>query len=446
MNNLAPEPSIPDLFDAAMRAHTAGELYAARDGYARLRELAPLNADSWHLGGVLEGQVGSMARAEELVRRAIEIDPAQAMFHTNLGNILSRKGSFDDAERAFKRAIEIEPQRIDAAANLALMTSWRGDVDEAERQFLAVLETAPGYMPARQNIVSLYLRKGEMLNAIRHAAMGLQTAPRNITLRHALGRAYADHGMPEKSIEVYRNWLADDPDHPEPAHHLAGLLNEGVPDRASDAYVRNAFECFATSFDAKLAELGYRAPALVGETLAEVLGTPAKTLRVIDAGCGTGLVAQHVLPYASTLVGVDLSPEMLERAAERGGYDELVEGELVAFLNGRPAACELLTTADTLCYFGRLDPFAAAARVALSAGGWVAFTVEARDDAAGEPDFKLHHHGRYSHRRSYVQDVLAAAGFADITIRETVLRNENKAPVRGWLARARLPLETTGHD
>ena len=150
MNNLAPEPSIPDLFDAAMHAHTAGELDAARDGYARLRELAPLNADSWHLGGVLEGQVGSMARAEELVRRAIEIDPAQAMFHTNLGNILSRKGSFDDAERAFKRAIELEPQRIDAAANLALMTSWRGDVDEAERQFLAVLETAPGYTPARR--------------------------------------------------------------------------------------------------------------------------------------------------------------------------------------------------------------------------------------------------------------------------------------------------------
>ena len=247
--------------------------------------------------------------------------------------------------------------------------------------------------------------------------------------------------MPDKAIEVYRNWLIDDPDHPQPKHHLAALLEEDIPERASDAYVRNAFEVFARSFDSKLAELEYRAPTLVGESVVEALGAPHKNLRVIDAGCGTGLVSPHLLPYARTLVGVDLSPEMLERAAERGGYDELVEAELVAFLEDRPASCELLTSADTLCYFGRLDLFLAAARRALTPGGWVVFTVEARDDGAAEPDYRLHHHGRYSHRRGYVEGSLAAAGFVEPSIREVALRNENRVPVRGWLARARVPQE-----
>ena len=441
MNATDPSPSIPDLFEAAMKAHSAADVDEARAGYAQLRELVPLNADAWHLAGVLEGQYGSWPLAESLVRRAIEIDADQAMFHCNLGNIVSRMGRFDDAELAYRRALELSPHHMESSSNLALMTSWRGDADEAERQFLALLERVPYYTPARQNIVSLYLRKDDFLSAIRHAATGLITSPKNIVLRHALGRAYADHGMPDKAIEVYRNWLIDDPDHPQPKHHLAALLNEDIPERASDAYVRNAFEVFARSFDAKLAELEYRAPTLVGESVVEALGAPGKSLRIIDAGCGTGLVSPHLLPYAHHLVGVDLSPEMLERAAERGGYDELVEAELVAFLESRPSTCELLTSADTLCYFGRLDQFAAAARRALTAGGWVVYTVEARDDAPGEPDYKLHHHGRYSHRRGYVEGVLTAAGFVDVTTDAVVLRNENRVPVRGWLARARVPQE-----
>jgi predicted TPR repeat methyltransferase len=176
-----------------------------------------------------------------------------------------------------------------------------------------------------------------------------------------------------------------------------------------------------------------------------VLASPGRSLRIFDAGCGTGLCAQYVAPFARQLVGVDLTREMLERAAVRGGYDELVLGELVAFLDTRRKSCDVLISADTLCYFGSLEEFAAAASRCVVPGGWVVFTVEAHDAEASEPDYRLHHHGRYSHRRDYVESAMLNAGFVELSLREVTLRLERGKPVRGWLTRARVPQEEVSH-
>ena len=55
-----------------------------------------------------------------------------------------------------------------------------------------------------------------------------------------------------------------------------------------------------------------------------------EALEVLDAGCGTGLAAPLLGPYARRLVGVDLSGAMLEQARALPQYDELVE-ELTKF-------------------------------------------------------------------------------------------------------------------
>ena len=50
------------------------------------------------------------------------------------------------------------------------------------------------------------------------------------------------------------------------------------------------FDSFAASFESKLAHLQYRAPSLVHAMLEDSGRQPAKSLDVLDAGCGTGLV------------------------------------------------------------------------------------------------------------------------------------------------------------
>ena len=60
--------------------------------------------------------------------------------------------------------------------------------------------------------------------------------------------------------------------------------------------MRAVFNGFANSFAAKLAELGYDAPKLTAQAVAEALGPPHGNLRVVDAGCGTGLCAPLTFP------------------------------------------------------------------------------------------------------------------------------------------------------
>src|SRR5919199_1010982 len=132
---------------------------------------------------------------------------------------------------------------------------------------------------------------------------------------------------------------------------LAACSGSDVPGRASDAFVERIFDNFAASFDSKLAKLSYRAPALVAAMLEHVAPTPSRSLDVLDAGCGTGLCGPLVAPYARRLVGVDLSEGMLTRARERRVYDELVKGELTAYLAGCAETFDVIVSADTLVYF-----------------------------------------------------------------------------------------------
>ena len=143
------------------------------------------------------------------------------------------------------------------------------------------------------------------------------------------------------------------------------------PTAPPDAYIETVFDGFANSFDAKLAMLDYRAPALVAETVSSLFGEPArKKLAVLDAGCGTGLCGPLLAPYARRLDGVDLSEQMLAKARARNVYDTLAKAELTAFIDGAaPRSYDLIVSADTLCYFGDLQAVARAAAKALRSTG-----------------------------------------------------------------------------
>ena len=55
-------------------------------------------------------------------------------------------------------------------------------------------------------------------------------------------------------------------------------------------------------------------------------------LNILDLGCGTGSLADFLHSYARRLDGVDISRDMLERATERGVYNNLVEEDLVQYI------------------------------------------------------------------------------------------------------------------
>jgi predicted TPR repeat methyltransferase len=218
---------------------------------------------------------------------------------------------------------------------------------------------------------------------------------------------------------------------------LAACSGQAAAERASDGFVRETFDGFAETFDQVLKNLDYRAPALTAQAVSEVAGPPAARLDVLDAGCGTGLCGERLKPYARRLVGVDLSRGMLDKAAERGLYDELVQAELAAFLASAAAAWDLVVSADTLVYFGDLRGVMAAAALALRPGGHLVFTAERAAEDQAPVGWGLNPHGRYSHSELYLRQVIGEAGLQLVQISPCQPRVESQKPVDGLLVVAR---------
>ena len=222
---------------------------------------------------------------------------------------------------------------------------------------------------------------------------------------------------------------------------LAASSGKNVPDQASQGYIEQTFDNFAASFEQKLELLEYRAPEMIAAAIDTHLPKASKSLRCLDLGCGTGLCAPLISDWARELVGVDLSTKMLERAAGRQIYDELVTADLVDYLTESTEPFDLMFSADVFIYFGALDALLCGASRRLVPGGWLFFTLEkCENDSAVDLGYLLESHGRYAHTRDYVKEQVAKAGLELVAISEEIVRSEMKQPVPGWLVSAFRPL------
>ena len=159
------------------------------------------------------------------------------------------------------------------------------------------------------------------------------------------------------------------------------VLNAKNPDELAAAYAD-----WAGKYDADLVgEMGYQAPFAAADLLHFNLGAPGA--RILDAGCGTGLVGEELfrLGYRN-LVGLDYSADMLEQARSKNIYQELLQGDLM-----KPLAIESDKFDATICVgtftLGHVGPGAIAELVRVTkVGGLICMTV--RDEAWEKDDYE----------------------------------------------------------
>jgi len=433
------ELGLADAMAYAQALQKDNRLDAAEELYRRILAAAPDYPDAWHFRGVVAFQLGRLDEAETMIRRAVELAPAYSDAHNNLGNVLQHQKRSEEAVTCYERAIALQPDLADAYNNLGNALQQQKRHDDAVVFYEKAIALRPDMADAHLNLGKALEALDQMQQALTAYRQAVMLRPFHFDSYRRLGAALYGWGRIDEAADVYRKWLSLEPENPLARHLLAACTGEAVPARASDDCVRNIFEGFADSFDQILEGLQYRAPALVAQAAAEVIGAPAARLDILDAGCGTGLCGEHVKPFARKLVGVDLSLEMLKRAGVRRLYDELIMGELTAFVGAVPAAWDLIVSADTLVYFGDLSAAMSAAHRGLRPGGHIVFTLERADDDEARQGFRINPHGRYSHHETYVRQVLSAARLEARTLTHVHLRLELKKPVDGLLVVASRP-------
>lgn len=392
---------------------------------------SPVHVEALNCLGALLTQAGRPEEACDILRRALELRPDWPAALNNFGIALRDAGRLDAAATILEGAVELRPNHGGTRANLAGIYRALGRLDESRAMAEQGTRVAPRNLECWLELGLTRQAQDHWEGAAAAYERATAAAPKSARAWYCLGEARRAQGQNERAVKAYAKALKLDPADLHGAALGLALANGGpAPDKAPEAYVRQLFDDYADRFDQSLVEkLEYCAPQLLADALGRTVDRRGG-LDIMDAGCGTGLAAPVLKPYARRLDGVDLSPAMVARAAERDLYDELVVGELVGTLEERPARYDLVVAADVLVYLGDLGPVMRAARTALRPGGAFAFTVEKAKDAA---TYMLGAKQRYAHAAAYVADTAGAAGFAVALQEDAVTRRDGGRDVPGMV-------------
>jgi predicted TPR repeat methyltransferase len=435
-----PSPSIVEL--AARVAVSEGRLQQALseldDGIAHYPSDGGLRKRRADLRMQTNDPVGALADAAE----AVIIDRSDHAAKALLGLVLLEHRRTDDAFTCLSEAVAADPANPDYRHGLAVAQEARGDADAALAVLSAAISLAPRRADLRNAAILVSLRRRDFTAACRAADEARRDGVADACTFGMMGHALSSLGHHQQAADAYVEALKLGPEDPYVRHLVAasGVL-PGAP-RAPVEYLRTVFDGYADRFEDHLISLGYRIPGLMRAELARhpLVAAGQHLGPALDLGCGTGLVAVVLSDLPVTpLIGVDVSPRMIEVAAAKHLYAELHEADLMDFLAQDTRRWQLMLAADVLIYFGPLTDVLNAVYSRLQPGGCFVFSLEElladHDGAlAGNGNWALHSKGRYAHNIDYVAESARGAGFDIRLLKHEPVRFEAGAPVAGIFA------------
>jgi predicted TPR repeat methyltransferase len=286
-------------------------------------------------------------------------------------------------------------------------------------------------------------QQGDITAALDLLHAALELTPNWAPAWFELGCCHeALHNTPQ-ALEAFQKAINCDPDDSVGASlHYARLSGAPAPAQAPHAYVRALFDDYAPRFNDHLVQhLHYNVPALIRAALIEYAHRHDISLPladVLDLGCGTGLVAQHLNGLYRGIDGVDISPQMIQRAAGLGLYRHLSVREGLDDLNQRPAqSYEAIIAADVFVYIGALDRYIEAAARLLQTKGLLIFSIQ----ETMQHDYILGADLRYAHKASYIERLAARYYFHIQRLEPIDVRHDQGRPLAGRLIVLQKPNE-----
>jgi len=194
----------------------------------------------------------NIGKAEDVFRRALEIDPNYALAYAGLGDVYWKKyqnshesswvessghackhaeeldgklpaariclgtlengtGQYEKAVKDFQQALEINPTSDDAYRGLASAYENLGRLSDAETTYLRAIKFRPNYWVGYRDIATFFYRHGRYAEAEKHLRAALQLTPDSPRAYTGLGGIYHLMGRDEEAIELLKKSLAISP-------------------------------------------------------------------------------------------------------------------------------------------------------------------------------------------------------------------------------------------
>lgn len=467
----------PDQADAL---HGMGMIFAQQRRYAeavpyleKALHFAPYIAEFHNNLGNAYKAVSKPEKALQHYREALRLKSPYPEAHNNLGTLLYRIGRYDEAIMEFQKALRMNPLSVDTHYNLANSYIQQDRLLEAVPHFQEVLKQRPEHLGSLHNLgitLCALKRFEEAKPLLEHV---VQRENNNIDALFHLGVIYSSLAQGDLAKESYLKVLALDPNYANAHHNLGTIylhlhqndlalkhfheavklqpLNKtakhminALEGKTSEQgapleYTRALFDQYAYSYDKQVKEkLKYQVPYLLRSAIGPYVEVHQSAWKALDLGCGTGLCAPLFSDIVGKLIGVDVSPNMIEVARMQGGYYQLYVVDALHFLQQHPKEFDLIICADVFVYFGSLADVFAGCYAALKSSGLFTFSVEALlpEEITQHPlntDYQLRQTGRYAHQAAYIQNLAKTFNWTILVEKPAVLRYQENNPVEGYI-------------
>jgi serine/threonine-protein kinase len=204
------------------------------------------------LGWLLEAKGKQVPAAvfEERVghlRAAVAARPQSALAHYNLGAALKAKGDVSGAIISYKKALDLDPKYAPAHTNLGGALGEQKDMGEALSHLKKALDLDPQYAPAHNNLGVVLQAQGDLKGASVCYTKALTLEPNYALAHYNLGDVLFHQGEVKRAIACLKKALELDPKHAL-THYDLGLALQAQGD------VSGAIACYrkALELDPKL--------------------------------------------------------------------------------------------------------------------------------------------------------------------------------------------------
>ena len=161
---------------------------------------------------------GDATEAESLLRRAIGINPREAAFHNNLGNLVD---GLAEAESCYRHALALKPDYPEAHYNLGVTLEEMGRPDEALAAFRQAVFLNPSYAQAFTRIGAVLNERSAFEEALVPLDAAVAAQPNYFDARYYRGLVLSGLERYEDAMAELERAVALKPDSPEALSNLA---------------------------------------------------------------------------------------------------------------------------------------------------------------------------------------------------------------------------------
>jgi Flp pilus assembly protein TadD len=179
-----------------------GQLDQAAAACASVLSAVPRHPTATHLLGLVRSRLGDSEEAERLLRRSLELQPANEQFRLGLANFLRRAGRYADAETQYRAVLSQKPDSVPARHQLALTLADLGRGGEAESECRRLLEKDPRAADAWSLLGYILSNQQRLLEAEVAYRRSLELAPEHGLAHHNLGSLLVQMERAEEALQM----------------------------------------------------------------------------------------------------------------------------------------------------------------------------------------------------------------------------------------------------